>query len=122
MFSKKYFVKTIQAIQDIQSFADDLSNTIGACDLKIDYYIENLTNALIEEVQNYIDEDVETHIDIGEIFSVYLYKGTSRNKDYLVKIDGEEFKPESPGELYNLITILKERFATAKIIDYATTM
>lgn len=120
MISKNFFVKTIQNIKDIHQFSDELANVIGAYEMKIDFYLENLVNSLIKEVQNYIDEDVETHIDMGEILSRYLFEDTPRNKDYLIKIDNDEYNPKNSGELYNLIITIKERFAEATNIDYAT--
>lgn len=122
MISKNFFVKTIQNIKDIHQFSNELANAVGAYEMKIDFYLENLVNSLIEEVQDYIDEDTETNIDMGEILSIYLFEDTPRNKNYLVKIDNEEFTPQSPGELYNLIITIKERFSDAENIDYATTM
>ena len=122
MISKIFFVKTIQNIKDIHQFSNELANAVGTYEMKIYFYLENLVNSLIEEVQNYIDEDAETNIDMGEILSIYLFEDTPRNKDYLVKIDNEEFTPQSPGELYNLIITIKERFSDAENIDYATTM
>ena len=123
MFSKKYFINMVQTIQNIQQFANDLANATGSYESKIDYCLEEMVNAFIEEIQDYIDEDYgRTEIDMGEIMSIYLFPDSPRNKPYLVKIDNDEFNPQSPGEAYNLIITIKERFADAKNIDYATTM
>ena len=113
----------VQTIQNIQQFANDLANATGSYESKIDYCLEEMVNAFIEEIQDYIDEDYgRTEIDMGEIMSIYLFPDSPRNKPYLVKIDNDEFNPQSPGEAYNLIITIKERFADAKNIDYATTM
>lgn len=118
---KELFVKLINTVRDIDRINNDLSNAIGACELSYDRCIDELMNAVIDDMQAYIDENCEySGIDVGEIFLAWY--DNRPNKPYLIRIDNDEYNAKNAGELYNLFEILKERFAEATNIDYATTM
>lgn len=122
MISKNFFVKLVKIIGCELEFANQLANAVGSGEIALDGYIGDTEQALITEIQDYLDDDVgNSGIDVGEIYSVWM-SNLKRPNGYLVKIDDDEYNPVSAGELYNLFEILKERFATAKNIDYATTM
>ena len=122
MISKDFFVKLIKIIKSEQEFANQLANAVGSGEIALDGYIGEIEQALITEIQDYIDEDADkSYFDVWEIYFVWM-DNLKRPNGYLVKIDDDEYNPLSAGELYNLFEVLKERFATAKNIDYATTM
>ena len=124
MMSKHFFVSLVDNLLDIDKTANDLCNALGCYDIVLDKSISNMINALVEETQNFLDEETETHIDVGEMFCWWFDQernGFSTTERYTLKIDDDRFYPTTAEDFYHMLTTLKERFATAKTIDYATT-
>lgn len=121
MISKNCFCEIIRNLKSIIAFGDKLSDAIGGYEISLDAFTGGMMDALVEEIQDYLDEDVgDSNIDVGEIFSVW-FCGMERPNGYLVKIDSDEYDAATAEQIYNLFETIKERLATAENIYYATT-
>lgn len=124
MMSKKFFVSFVDNLLDIDSMSSAICVALGCYEIDLDKHISNMIDALVEEVQSYLDEETATHIDVGEIFCWWFDQernGFSLTERYTLKIDDDRFYPTDAEDFYDMLTTLKARFATAKNIDYATT-
>ena len=127
MMSIDTFAGLIDNITKIKNATNRLCDAIGfgSSDCEYDACTNAMIDVIINELQNEMDKVCEnSHIDVGEIFinwyDYYCYNYCNKSyKAYVLKIDDDEYRPETPYDFYNMITNhLFEEFAKAKFIDY----
>lgn len=122
MISMETFVGIVDNTVKVQRATNRLCNAIGfGGDCEYDACVNAIIDVIINDLQKGMDEIcANNHIDIGEIF-INWYDKYCNDKDvkkYILKIDKDEYKPETPYDFYQMINTLFEKFPSAKKIDY----